>query len=386
MRRKTHGIALAGATVLVLPVVAACSSTSSPSPTASVAASTTASNVSTTTANFLDGIIAPPGWTITRWAVGYPGAYWNPDSVEVDGNHVWVGYQNTTAKDGSDTKTSTIVEYSIGGTVIKTWSVPGHNDGLRIDPTTHLVWASSNEDGLPRLNIIDATSGSVTPYTLAPTVHGGGYDDMAFSNGVAYIACSNPTLNAAGSNVAPAIDRVTLNGGTATVSPVLMGNAKATLLTSTGLALTPPQSTTLNLTDPDSMTFDLQGNLVLVSQADNAILQIQNLATPQQTVLETQVGTELDDTIWTTSGSGRLFVADGGRNAIYTLQWKGLRGTVITQAPNDSGVISFVGTVNMTTGQVLPIVTGLSSRRAWSSSRAPDSENRHPDPRSVVRP
>jgi hypothetical protein len=360
MRRKTHGIALAGATVLVLPVAAACSSTSTPTPTASVAAAnSTAANVSTITANYLDGITAPPGWTITRWAVGFAGAYWNPDSVEVDANHVWVGYQNTTAKDGTDTNKSTIVEYSLDGTVIKTWSVPGHNDGLRVDPSTHLVWASSNEDGNPRLNIIDPNSGSVTPYTFAPTVHGGGYDDMAFSNGVAYIACSNPTLNAAGANVAPAIDKVTLSGGTATVSPVLMGNAQATLLTSAGLALTPPQSTNLNLTDPDSMTFDLQGNLVLVSQADNAILQIQNLGTPQQKVLETQVGTELDDTIWTTSGSGRLFVADGGRNAIYTLQWKGSRGTVITQAPNDSGVISFVGTVNMTTGQVLPIVTGF---------------------------
>jgi hypothetical protein len=359
MRRKTHGIALTGASVLVLPVAAACSSTSSPSPTASVAASTTGANVSTASAQSLDGIIAPAGWTITRWAVGYAGAYWNPDSVEVDGNHVWVGYQNTTAKDGSDTKTSTIVEYSIGGTVIKTWSVPGHNDGLRVDPTTHLVWASSNEDGLPRLNIIDPTSGSVTPYTLTPTVHGGGYDDMAFSNGVAYIACSNPTLNAAGANVNPAIDKVTLSGGTATMTPVLMGNATATLLAAGALALTPPSTTTLNLTDPDSMTFDLQGNLVLVSQADNAILQIQNIGTPQQKVLETMVGTQLDDTVWTTTGSGRLFVADGGRNAIYTLQWKGARGTVITQAPNDSGVISFVGTVNMTTGAVLPIVTGF---------------------------
>jgi hypothetical protein len=132
-----------------------------------LAASTTSSNVSTTTANYLDGITAPPGWTITRWAVGGAGVYWNPDSIEVDGNHVWVGYQNTTAKDGSDIKTSTIVEYSMDGTVIKTWPVPGHNDGLRIDPTTHLVWATSNEDGSPRLNIIDPTSGSVTPYTFA---------------------------------------------------------------------------------------------------------------------------------------------------------------------------------------------------------------------------
>jgi hypothetical protein len=359
MRRKTHGIGLAGVTLLVLPFAAACSSTSTPSPTASVAANTISANVSTTTANFLDGITAPPGWTITRWAVGGAGVYWNPDSIEVDGDHVWVGYQNTTAKDGSDTNKSTIVEYSLAGAFIKSWPVPGHTDGLRVDPTTHLVWVSSNEDGRPKLNIIDPTSGSVTPYTLAPTVHGGGYDDMAFSNGVAYIACSSPGLNAAGVNVFPAIDKVTLSGGKAVMTPVLMGNASATLVDSGNLAVVPPQSTTLNLTDPDSMTFDLSGNLVLISQADDAILQIQNLGTPQQKVTETSVGTQLDDTIWTTSGAGRLFVADGGRNAIYTLQWKGTRGTVITQAPNDSGVIGFVGTVNMATGAVTPIVTGF---------------------------
>jgi hypothetical protein len=140
---------------------------------------------------------------------------------------------------------------------------------------------------------------------------------------------------------------------------VLMGNAPAKLLAAGALALIPPTATTLNITDPDSMTFDLQGNLVLIGQADNAILQIQNVGTPQQSVLETMVGTQLDDTVWATSSSGRLFVADGGRNTIYTLQWKGNRGTVFTQAPNDSGVISFVGTVNMTTGAVLPVVTGF---------------------------
>src|ERR1700682_1216329 len=113
MRRKPHGIGLAGVTLLGLPVAPARSSPSPPSPTASVAANTTSANMSTTTANFLDGITAPPGWTITRWAVGGAAVYWNPDSIEVDGDHVWVGYQTTTAKDGSDTKTSTIVEYSL---------------------------------------------------------------------------------------------------------------------------------------------------------------------------------------------------------------------------------------------------------------------------------
>jgi hypothetical protein len=183
--------------------------------------------VSKPAAESLGRVTAPPGWTITLWAVG-TSSYSNPDSIERHGNHIWVGYQNVTAKDGTDNKTSTVVEYTSDGKVVKTWPVPGHTDGLRIDPTTHLVWVTSNEDGNPALNIIDPNTGQVTPFTLAKTVHGGGYDDLAFLNGVTYIACSDPTLDSNGNNVFPAIDKVTLSGSSATVTPVLMGNATAT--------------------------------------------------------------------------------------------------------------------------------------------------------------
>jgi hypothetical protein len=36
------------------------------------------------------------------------GSYFNPDSVEVVGHFVYIDYQNQTAKDGTDNKTSTI--------------------------------------------------------------------------------------------------------------------------------------------------------------------------------------------------------------------------------------------------------------------------------------
>lgn len=299
----------------------------------------------------LGRVLAPPGWTITLWAVG-TNNYSAPDSIERDGDHIWVGYQNVTAKDGSDNKTSTIVEYTLDGKVVKTWPVPGHTDGLRIDPATHKVWVTSNEDGNPALNIIDQSTGQVTPYTLAKTVHGGGYDDLAFLNGVTYIACFNPTLDSNGNNVFPAIDTVTLSGTSTTVAPVLMGNATATDVVA-------KSSTTLNLTDPDSMTIDPQGNLVLVSQGDSAIISIHNPGTPTQAVSKTPIGTQVDDTIWTTSTAGRLFVVDGTTNAIYTLKWSGVSGTIFTEAPNDSGVIGFVGDIDPATGMITPVVTGL---------------------------
>src|SRR3974390_2759569 len=56
------------------------------------------------------GLAALPGYSISVWARG-TSDYSNPDSIEVDGKDIWVGYQNVTAKDGTDGKTSTIVEY-----------------------------------------------------------------------------------------------------------------------------------------------------------------------------------------------------------------------------------------------------------------------------------
>jgi hypothetical protein len=83
----------------------------------------------------------------------------------------------------------------------------------------------------------------VTPYVFAPTVHGGGFDDMAFVNGKMFIAASNPTLNAAGVNAFPAVDQVTFNGNTVVLTPVLMGNA-------TALDTTTNSVVTLNVATP----------------------------------------------------------------------------------------------------------------------------------------
>src|SRR6202022_3622417 len=102
-------------------------------------------------------------------------------------HRIFVGFQNVTAKDGSDNKTSTIVQYSMDGQVVRTYEVPGHNDGLRMNPSTGLLWATSNEDGNPVLVTIDPIAGTVTPYHFPPTPHGGGYDDVFFLNGVAFI-------------------------------------------------------------------------------------------------------------------------------------------------------------------------------------------------------
>lgn len=300
--------------------------------------------------------VALPGYDINIFARGNT-AYYNPDSIEVAGKYVYIAYQNTTAKDGTDNKTSTIVQYTKEGHVVHIFKVPGHNDGLRFNPYTHLVWATSNEDGNPRIMTINPATGVITQYQFPPTPHGGGYDDLIFLNGMAFIAASNPTLNSAGINVFPAIDKVELKNGKAILTPVLQGNATATDLITN-------QAVTLNLTDPDSMTIDNKGNLVLDSQANSELIFLHNPGTAKQTVTRLLVGTQVDDTLWIPSSEGSLLVVDAKANITYkvTIDKKDFtHGTIYTEAPSDSTVASFVGTIDPKTGTISPVIIGMGS-------------------------
>jgi hypothetical protein len=304
-------------------------------------------------------VVALPGYDVSIFAKG-TSAYYNPDSVEVAGQSVFVGYQNTTATDGSDHKSSTIVQYSKQGKVVRTISVPGHNDGLRYNPYTHQLWGTSDEDANPYIYTIDPMTGKITEYQVPPTPHKGGYDDLAFLNGNAFVAASNPTLNSAGVNVYPAVSKVTLQNGKAILTPILNGNATVTDVVT-------KQQVTLNLTDPDSMSIDNQGNLVLDSQADAEHIIIHNPGTAQQTVSRLSIGTQVDDTQWIPATQGRLLITDTATNSIYSVAGDGkaglAAGNVYTAAPSNSGaaVAGFVGKLDPTTGTITPVIIGLSS-------------------------
>jgi hypothetical protein len=301
-------------------------------------------------------VAALPGYHVSIFAQG-TSSYFNPDSIDVAGKYVYVGYQNITAKDGTDNKTSTIVQYTRTGEVVHIFTVLGHNDGLRFNPDTHLLWATSNEDGNPRIVTINPDNGVITPYVFPPTPNGGGYDDVIFVNGKAFIAASNPNLNSAGVNVFPAVDEITLTNGQAVLTPILDGNATATDLVTN-------QQVTLNLTDPDSQSLDNQGNLVQDDQADAQLIFLHNPGTAQQTVTRLSIGTQVDDTLWIPATKGKLLVVDGKANTIYAVTIDGTgftKGTVYTEAPSDSGVAGFVGTLDLATGTITPAIIGLGS-------------------------
>lgn len=297
------------------------------------------------------GLGALPGYSVRIWAKGTT-ATTNPDSIVQDGNDIWVGYQNVTSKTGGDGKTSTIVEYTRHGRVENTYAVPGHCDGLRIDPATHLVWASSNEDGNPGLVSINPVTGVVTPYTFAPTAHGGGFDDMAFLNGKMFIAASNPTLDGAGNNVFPALDQVSFSGTNVVLTPVLMGNATATDVTTQA-------AVTLNEVDPDSIAIDSSGNLVLVNQGGSEFVFISNPGTSSQTVTRLATATQLEDPVWIPSAKGQLLLVDAKANTVYAVRGPLVPGTVYTETPDDSSIASMLGTIDVATGVVSPKIIGF---------------------------
>jgi hypothetical protein len=296
-------------------------------------------------------IVALQGFQISLFASS-TSSYTHPDSVDVDGDHVFIGYQNVTAKDGTDHKFSTIVEYTMDGKVVKTFSVSGHCDGLRVDPSTHLLWATSNEIANPTMATIDPTSGSITTYTFPRPPHGGGYDDLYFLNGMAFIAASAPTLDKNENNVFPALDKITLSGGKVILTPVLMGNATATDTISNSQVM-------LYGTSPDSLSVDTKGDLVMVNQPGE-IVYLHNPGTPQQQVTRTLVGTQIDDIVWATSTQGRLLIVDRLSGKTYWIRATFERGAVYTEAGFDTSVGNLVGQLDQSTGNITAIAIGFS--------------------------
>jgi hypothetical protein len=300
-----------------------------------------------------------PPYTLSVFATNTP-AYSQPDSLVQWHDRIFVGFGNGVAKDGTDGKSSTIVEYSLSGKVIRTFSVPGHNDGLRVVGDDDL-WSLQNEDANPNLVVIDLPSGTQKIYTFAPTVHGGGYDDMRVKEGKVLMTVSNPTLTAGGLNLFPSLVVATLHGSKVDVTPVFGGQPSATNI--------PTGATqTLNLTDPDSLTIDPRGNVLLDDQGDGVLVFIRHLFSnhPDVGFLNVTVGgvpTTVDDTAFApTSSHTFLLVADLSGGAVYRID-SPIFGFEPGTAYSASDTNGFVGTLNLDNGVITPIVTGLGSGR-----------------------
>jgi hypothetical protein len=310
----------------------------------------------------ISGIIAGPVFAQTATApynltvfANAPTGLSAPDSIAVLDGHVFVGYGDGHLPDGSDGLSSQIVEYKMDGSVVRTYTVVGHNDGLKVDPVTHLLWAIQNEDANANLVIINTETHQRKLFTFGPTPHGGGYDDIVFRGCKVYISASNPAKNP---NTGPAIVSAHLEGNLVEVEPVLAGEANA-------IDILTDATVGLNLQDPDSMTLDPLGNIVLDSQGDQELIIVSNPGSHNQRVLRLPLSflapggpapVETDDTAFVTSSEGFLLFADKGLNTVYKISKNAFApGTAYTAA--DGG--PFIGTLDFTTGVITPIVTGL---------------------------
>ncbi len=317
---------------------------------------------------------AAAGYTLGIFARGVTGKYTAPDSIAVDRTHVYVGYGDGHKPDGSDGKNTEVVQYSLNGSVEYIYSVPGHNDGLKVDPATHILWALQNEDANPNATAINPVTHQKVQYTFqAPPAAGGGYDDIVFRQGKIYLSASNPANSP---NNGPAIVEAKLENRTIAVTPVLYGNAQATDVV-TG------STVTLNLQDPDSMTLDPSGDLFLTSQADGELIVVRKPGQKSQSVLQIPLtspyGTPMvDDTLFVPPSDGFILIADKAANTVYSLRKLAfVPGSAYSaaQAQNNGKTIGFLAKLEPEFGILTPVVTGLGNPGGLAYLKLDDDSN-----------
>ena len=313
-------------------------------------------------------------YTLTAFSGTPPAGATQPDdlAISANGRHLWVGYGNgvdTTGRGGP----SNVVEYDIAsGAVLKNINIPGHVDGLKINPVTGDVWATENEDGNPTLAVIDHESGAFKIYRFDPTLITGGIDDLVFvptpredsrhdsdSAVDVYIVTSSQV-----DTTTPVIVRIAgpLRATGTQVKPELPGAPESVWNVVTNQA-----ETTAMIGDPDSMTLDPAGELVLDNRSDDSLYIVRN-PKAQNPVLRVPLSlagnaVEVNDTILTwsetnhfSSTAGTIFITDTKANRIYLLTKPYFASNEIYTAAN---VANVVGLVDLNTGVVTPVATGF---------------------------
>ena len=300
-------------------------------------------------------------YTLTTFNGVPPAGATQPDdlAISADGKDLWVGYGNgvdTFGKGGP----SNAVEYDIGsGAVLQNVTVPGHLDGLKINPTTGDVWATENEDGNPTLAIINPKNGKFKIFKFEPALVTGGMDDLVFagdkSKDVFIVTSSQADITdpvivkISGNPKKKNTDLVSAQAG----NPPTVWNVVANEAEDAD-----------QIGDPDSMTIDPAGELVLDNRSDDSLYIVRSpgathpmLRVPL-TIESTLV--EVNDTIFTfsetsreASTAGTLFITDTTANKIYMLSKPYFPSNEVYTAAN---ALNLVGLVDLNTGVITPVV------------------------------
>jgi len=322
---------------------------------------------------------AAAGFTITKILAAPADTQSCDDLGFLDGN-LFMGCQNATLSGGGG-GTSTLVEASPAGKVIRTWAIKDKIDGLAGDPVTHEVIVTLNEDANTHLATVapSAPSGQqVTYYSYSPSPQssaapaalrsGGGTDHVSVDSvGNVLVTGSHARLKAG-----TAVFRVVLSPpsgagrtGTAKLSPTFPDDATA----ANGISGKGPVK--LKLGDVDSGAIvprsspRFGGGYVIDDQTALTLVFAQDLFSGTGiTALKTPYG--LDDITWATSAAGTLYVVDDGgttskgTSSIYKVTGPFTPNMVL--ASND-GLSDQVDRVNLTTGALAPLVQHLTTTK-----------------------
>ena len=214
-----------------------------------------------------------------------------PDDITTMGGNIFVGNQNGVGSDGAASSkgvlNSNIIEYDATGKQISSWNLTGKCDGLKADTANNRLIATVNEDGNSSMYIItpSAVASKQVQHVAFKAAAGqtlpeGGTDSITFKNGNIYISASAPTADSKGNFTTAALFQAVINAdNTATLTPVLMDNAKANDATP-GAA--PGATATLNMSDPDSNNIvpsespKYAGQVLLGDQGDSKLIFSKN--------------------------------------------------------------------------------------------------------------
>jgi hypothetical protein len=300
-----------------------------------------------------------------------PSGATQPDDIAVsaDGADLWVGYGNGADPTGAK-GSGNLVEYDIAsGTVMQNITIPGHLDGVKINPANGQVWATQNEDGNPTLTIVNPKNGKFETFPVTSSLITGGLDDLVFSGpDSAFVTASSQAPG-----TTPVIVEISVKGKKKKTSlsvTSVLPQSPATVWN----VVTNKAETGDTIGDPDSMTIDPAGELVLEDRMSDSLFIVRNpsatnpvLRVPLALAATPDVPLEVDDTVFTyslTSGAsstaGTLFITDttaaGKAGIIYTLTKPYFPTTEVYSAANVSNAVVLV---DLNTGLAVPVVTGF---------------------------
>ena len=235
------------------------------------------------------------------------------DSITIAGKYVFVEYGNGVDSTGAVPGDSTIIQYDRAGHFVHAYSIEGSVDGLKYNPETGMVWALQNQDGRSSLSLIDPNTQTVTAhFNYANPSTSRGYDDVVFKGNEVFLSYTNPTGNGDPTIVKLLNGTNPKPGDLLTTAPVLLDGALG-YDTVTGKMELVPQ------TDPDSLKLAANGDLIFSSNADGAIIDIQNPGTSKQAIAFTPIqgipaasigNAGLDDVIKPNATSGTFYISD----------------------------------------------------------------------------